>query len=416
MADEAAVIDQTTESDQDLSTAAETQELDQAESQTENQESTQQTEADKVDGRRFNPEWSKALKELRELYPDKADMLTKMRDNYARYQALQEVAPKGLEDVRAWKSTLDALGGSEAAADLMQRVADVEQVDAKIEAGDYSVIAELPESMQKGFYQMLPDALAELSTKDPQAFDAAVAPHFRAALIGTGIEAMLKEQWSATEDPAAKGAINALWNWYQKAVQGGAAIPPGQKTASPEVQRLQAELNSRREADDQSFIGGISEKTNQYVTESFAKNAEVYLKQLNLTDAQKSDLAESFNVKLVDKLAADTAFQKQLAAYKSLKNRNPETVNSYIRSKIDESAKAIIDGLVTARYGGMRKAKPVATAGTSTTDAGAVRVAKTPDQSEWDMAKMDAVGYEQTAKIGKFFLKGGRTVQVVRPA
>ena len=416
MADEAAVIDQTTESDQDLSTAAETQELDQAESQTENQESTQQTEADKVDGRRFNPEWSKALKELRELYPDKADMLTKMRDNYARYQALQEVAPKGLEDVRAWKSTLDALGGSEAAADLMQRVADVEQVDAKIEAGDYSVIAELPESMQKGFYQMLPDALAELSTKDPQAFDAAVAPHFRAALIGTGIEAMLKEQWSATEDPAAKGAINALWNWYQKAVQGGAAIPPGQKTASPEVQRLQAELNSRREADDQSFIGGIAEKTNQYATESFSKNAEVYLKQLNLTDAQKSDLAESFNVKLVDKLAADTAFQKQLAAYKSLKNRNPETVNSYIRSKIDESAKAIIDGLVTARYGGMRKAKPVATAGTSTTDAGAVRVAKTPDQSEWDMAKMDAVGYEQTAKIGKFFLKGGRTVQVVRPA
>jgi hypothetical protein len=89
-------------------------------------------------------------------------------------------------------------------------------------------------------------------------------------------------------------------------------------------------------------------------------------------------------------------------------------VNSYIRSKIDESAKAIIDGLVTARYGGMRKAKPVVAAGTSTTDAGAVRVAKTPDRSEWDMDKMDALGYEATAKIGKFFLKGGRTVQVVR--
>jgi hypothetical protein len=41
-------------------------------------------------------------------------------------------------------------------------------------------------------------------------------------------------------------------------------------------------------------------------------------------------------------------------------------------------------------------------------------VAKTPDQSEWDMDKMDAVGYDQTAKIGKFFLKGNRTVQVVR--
>jgi hypothetical protein len=415
MADEAAVIDQTTESDQDLSTAAETQELDQAESQTENQESTQQTEADKVDGRRFNPEWSKALKELRELYPDKADMLTKMRDNYARYQALQEVAPKGLEDVRAWKSTLDALGGSEAAADLMQRVADVEQVDAKIEAGDYSVIAELPESMQKGFYQMLPDALAELSTKDPQAFAAAVMPHFAAALQDTGMEAHLQKMYQAAGDnEPLKELIKQQYDWYQAQVQGKGTMPGGTKTASPEVQRLQAELNSRREADDQSFIGGVAEKTNQYVTESFAKNAEVYLKQLSLTDAQKSDLAESFNVKLVDKLAGDTAFQKQLAAYKSLKNRNPETVNSYIRSKIDESAKAIIDGLVTARYGGMRKAKPTTLPSTTTTDAGAVRVAKTPDQSEWDMDKMDAVGYDQTAKIGKFFLKGNRTVQVVR--
>jgi hypothetical protein len=338
-----------------------------------------------------------------------------MRDNYARYQALQEVAPKGLEDVRAWKSTLDALGGSEAAADLMQRVADVEQVDAKIEAGDYSVISELPESMQKGFYQMLPDALAELSTKDPQAFAAAVMPHFAAALQGTGMEAHLQKMYQAAGDnEPLKELIKQQYDWYQAQVQGKGTMPGGTKTASPEVQRLQAELNSRREADDQSFIGGISEKTNQYVTESFAKNAEVYLKQLNLTDAQKSDLAESFNVKLVDKLAADTAFQKQLAAYKSLKNRNPETVNSYIRSKIDESAKAIIDGLVTARYGGMRKAKPVVAAGTSTTDAGAVRVAKTPDRSEWDMDKMDALGYEATAKIGKFFLKGGRTVQVVR--
>jgi len=415
MADEAAVIDQTTESDQELSTAAETQELDQAETQGENQESTQQTEADKVDGRRFNPEWSKALKELRELYPDKADMLTKMRDNYARYQALQEVAPKGLEDVRAWKSTMDALGGSEAAADLMQRAADVEQVDAKIIAGDFSVVSELPEDMQKGFFQMLPDALAELSTKDPQAFAAAVMPHFAAALQGTGMEAHLQKMYAAAEgNEPLKELIKQQYDWYQAQVQGKGTMPGGTKTASPEVQRLQAELNSLREADDQSFIGGITEKTNQYVTESFAKNAEVYLKQLNLTDAQKSDLAESFNVKMVDKLASDTAFQKQLAAYKSLKNRNPETVNSYIRSKIDESAKAIIDGLVTARYGGMRKAKPVVAAGTSTTDAGVVRVAKTPDQSEWDMAKMDAVGYEQTAKIGKFFLKGNRTVQVVR--
>ena len=78
----------------------------------------------------------------------------------------------------------------------------------------------------------------------------------------------------------------------------------------------------------------------------FGKTAEVYLKQLSLTDSQKEDLKESFAAKLTQKLGADTAFQKQLGAYKSLKNRSPETVTNYIRAKIDENAKAIMDGLV----------------------------------------------------------------------
>lgn len=410
------VIDQTTEDLDLVEQPGEVSESEQTESSGENLESKQQTEAEKLDGRRFNPEWSKALKELRELYPDKADMLTKMRDNYARYQALQEVAPKGLEDVRAWKSTLDALGGSEAAAELMQRVADVEQIDSRIEAGDYGVISELPEGMQKGIYNMLPEMLADLSQKDTQTFSSIVQPHFQAALLGTGMGEHLKQLYGLLGDnEQAKALVKQQFDWFQNQTNGVGKMPGGQKTVSPEVQRLQAELATRNAKDNESFIGGVTQATNTYVSDAFTKNAEVYLKQLNLTDAQKSDLQESFGSKLTSKLESDTAFQKQLAAYASLKNRNPEQVTSYIRSKINESAKSIIDGLVTARYGGMRKAKPAAAAGTTTTDAGVTRVAQAPDQSSWDMNKMEAMGYENTVKKGLFYLQGGRSVQLARP-
>lgn len=404
-------IDQTTDTDLDLTTQDDQQTTDDMQ----DDGSQQQQSEEKIDGRRFNPEWSKALKELRELYPDRADMLTKLRDTYGRYGALTEIAPKGLEDVRQWKTTIDAVGGPEAAAELMQRAASMDQIDAKIEAGDFSVVGELPESLQKGFYQMLPDALTDLQTKDPQAFQDAVAPHFQAALAGTGMGDHLKKMYAAAGDnEPLKELIKQQFDWFQQQTQGAGKMPGGTKSADPQVARLQAELDTRRQADDSSFVQGIADSTNKYVGEAFGKEAAVYLKQLNLTDAQKTDLMDSFNVKLVDKLADDKAFQAQLKAYKTLKNRSPETVNNYIRSKVDESAKSIIDGLVTARYGGMRAKQKVTDISTKTTDNGATRVAQAPDQGQWDMAKMESMGYEQTVKKGIFHLTGGRTVQLAR--
>src|SRR6185437_5115716 len=422
--DEIEVIDQPTE-ELDLTTQDESQAADDP---TQDDGQQQTTDTEKVDGRRFNPEWSKALKELRELYPDRADMLTKLRDTYGRYGALTEIAPKGLEDVRQWKTTLDAVGGPEAAAELMQRAATMAEIDSRIEAADYTVIGELPETLQKGFYQMLPDALTDLSEKDPQAFESAVAPHFRAALAGTGLGEVLDGQlaglkglYESIADPEARAAIKELFNsanqaknWYQQQTQGAGKMPTGTKSTDPQVARLQAELETRRAADESSFVQGITDATNKHVGESFEREAAVYLKQLNLTDAQKSDLMDSFNNKLVDKLGNDVAFQKQLAAYKSLKNRNPETIHFFNCGKIDESAKGILDGLVTARYGGMKRKTTPITEGSKTTDNGATRVAQAPDQSQWDMTKMESLGYENTVKKGIFHLQGGRTVQLVR--
>lgn len=388
------------------------------------------TNTDKVDGRKFNPEWSKALKELRELYPDKADMLTKMRDNYARFQDVQALAPKGLDDIRAWKTTIDAVGGPEAAAEMMQRVAGMEAMDAKIEAGDDSFVDELPENLQKGVFGMVPQLLNRLSESDQAAFSAAVAPHFASALAGTGLGTVidtqmagLKQLYDRTTDPEMKAQIRDLYNdasktktWFDGQTQGKSALPgAGSKTINPEVASLQKKLQGYEATDEKTFLKTVTDATNSHIGKAFAENTAVYVKQFNLTESQQSDLMDSFGTKLTNKLGEDAAFQKQLKAYKALKTP-ADQVNTYIQSKVDENAKTIIDGLVTARYGGMKTRKaPAVDASTTTTTNGAVRVAQTPSQDTWDMDKMLALGHNETAAKGIFHLKNGKTVQFVRP-
>jgi hypothetical protein len=369
---------------------------------------------DKVDGRKFNPEWSKALKEMRELYPDRADMLTKLRDGYGRYSALQELAPKGLDDVRGWKTTVDALGGPEAAANLMQRASEIEEMDNRIANADFSVVSELPEEMQKGFYGMLPDALAHLAESDAQRFGEIVQPHFAAALAGTGMGDHLKSMYQAAGDnESLKGQIKQMFDWFTQQTSGKGTITPGARTANPEVQRLQAELESRRQADTESFANGIADQTEKGLNDAFTREMTAY-KGLGLNEKQTADLMASVNSRVAGILQADAAFQNQLKAFKSLKSRNPQTVLDYVKSHVDAQTKVALDDIVSTRYSGMRQKPQPRVADPAQTSNGTIKVNKAPDQSEWDLEKMSDLGYDQTAKKGLYYLKGNKTVQLVR--
>lgn len=379
-------------------------------------ESDQQSHAEpnKLDGRKFNPEWSKALKEMRELYPDRADMLTKLRDGYGRYSALQELAPKGLEDVRGWKTTVDALGGPEAAAELMQRASEIEEMDGRIANADFSVIGELPEEMQKGFYGMLPDALAHLAETDSKAFGDIVAPHFASALSATGMGDHLKKMYTAAGDnEPLKELIKQQYDWFQNQTSGKETIQTGARTANPEVQRLQAELDQRRQADSESFTNSVSEQSDKYMGDAFNREMTAY-KGLGLNEKQTGDLLASVNARVASILGSDSAFQNQLKAFKSLKSRNPQTVIDYVKSHVDAQTKVALDDLVSTRYSGMKAKPQPRIVDPAQNGNGTIKVNKAPDQSEWDMEKMSDLGYDQTAKKGLYHLKGNKTVQLVR--
>jgi hypothetical protein len=370
---------------------------------------------DKPDGRKFNKEWADEFKNLKALYPDKAKMLDDWRDRIGRFGTISELAPKGVDDIRNWKTTVDALGGAEKAAELMQQAAEYEQIDSRIESGDFSVVAELPESMQKGFYEMLPQALTSLEEKNPSQFSAIVAPHFRAALAGTGMGEHLQTMYAKADgNPELQELIRQQYNWFQQQTKGAGAMPGVQKTVDPQVQRLQAELSNRENADKESFNNSIGSTAIAYKDEQFTKLAAPYIKQLGLTEAQQGDLKDSYTAKIVAALSGDSAFQAQLKAYGALKTRDAGQINAYVQANVDKYAKQVLDGLVTARYSGVRQKKVTSVTSGGTTDSGAVRVAQAPAQDQWDMAKMESLGYENTVKQGIFHLQGGRTVKLVK--
>lgn len=370
--------------------------------------------AEKLDGRKFNPEWSKQLKELRELYPDRADMLTKLRDGYARSQAYLELDSKGLDTFKGWKTTIDAIGGPEAAAQLMQRASEIEEMDGRIANADFSVINDLPDEMQKGFYGMLPDALAHIAESDPTKFGEIVQPHFAAALANTGMGDHLKAMYQAAGDnESLKGQIKQLYDWYSQQTSSKGSLPAGNRAANPEVERLRQELEQRNQRDSESFADSVSQQSEKHLDDSFNREMTAY-KGLGLNEKQMGDLKASVNARVASTLGADSAFQNQLKAFKSLKNRNPQTVIDYVKSHVDAQTKVALDDIVSTRYSGMKQKPQVRVAESGQSATGTIKVNKAPDASEWDMDKMQDLGYAETTKKGLYYLKGNKTVQLVR--
>jgi hypothetical protein len=137
-------------------------------------------------------------------------------------------------------------------------------------------------------------------------------------------------------------------------------------------------------------------------------------KSLGLNEKQTADLMASVNSRVSGILEDDNAFQTQLKAFRSLKNRNPQTVIDYVKSHVDVQTKVALDDIVSTRYSGMKSKPQTRAADPAQSSNGTIKVNKAPEQSEWDLDKMNDLGYEQTAKKGLYFLKGNKTVQLVR--
>lgn len=374
-------------------------------------------EKEKMDGRRIDRETSLRLKALREAHPEDAQMLNNLRDEAARQRAFREFAPNGLEDAKAWKTTIDAMGGSEAAAEMMSRVAQYDEIDTRLASGDLGVLSDMPEEIQKGFEQGMPSYLSQMATDKPDMFNEWVKPHFQTALAATGLGTFLEQLYESLGDnPDAQAKVKQGYQWYQNQTAGAGKMPAaGPKTVDPETARLREQVGQHQQEKNKEFVNTILSTRDSQVSKDFDTHVAVYKKQFGLTDSQLSDLKETFAQKMNAKTTEGTPFFKQINAYAKLKSRDMGVINKYISDTMSADAKTTLDGIVSARYGTAKSRQTAAaTPNAPTTSGGATRVAQTPDQSQWDHAKMEALGYAETAKKGIYWLKGGKSVQVVR--
>ncbi len=338
------------------------------------------------DGRKFGKDFNTAITDIRKNFPQYDKQIQSMRDGYGRYLAVSELAPKGVTELKGWKTTIDSIGGPDGAANLLERMNNFEQLEQKLAAGDPSVF---DADNLKGAVSQLTPAFVERMAKDsPDEFGQIVAPHFAARLATTGLDKLLSTMYQQAEgNPDLQKNLQEAYAWFQRNTQSPSA--PGQG-AKPPVDRARQQFETERaefeKQKSEQFWTGVRTSVDQYQNDAVTKALDPYLKSLNLTDERKARLVENVKTGLARKADADPAYTKSLNAYKQARNPNADSISALVKGKIDSSLDTVVQDEISyiSAAGGTRKTAPAATpgAGTETTTpagtGGPIRVAEQP--------------------------------------
>jgi hypothetical protein len=378
-----------------------------------------------VDGRKLPAQVRSFLKTAKESDPAQAGTIKELGDGYFRYQAYKQVFPK-VEDARAASAALQAIGGQDGIADIQSRIADMEEVDALLASGDVSVLDRVAEIAGEGLVKLAPAFIDRVAQQSPEAFGEMVRPHLVAALNGAGLGTVLGQLAEAFEMSNMPGAsaefkqaaqnkastlIKNMMGWLQ---QQNEAVQNSKKNAvNPSEQKLSEREKALQAKEENSFREGIRSTTSSHFNEVTGKALGPYLKQLNLSTEAKRDLAQGVIDEVSRLMEGDQAYQKQVKALLSAKNRDAKRIASFINAKIDAIAEQATKSVVMRRYGNTLNGKRSAAQGgkkpgqqkPTTAAAGApVRIAQKPDRSLIDYDKtsdMDLVQGRATLKNGK---------------
>ena len=343
-------------------------------------------------------ELSAWLKGLRDADPANARHARALKNIFGESFALRKEIPTGLDGVREMKTVLDSvihhdaergeLKGAEAIAAMQDTVREYAEIDEKLAQGDPSALDSLGEDFNAGLAKLAPHILDRVAQSDPEAYAAAVLPHFvqalaKSDLVGSfnGLVDVLNEAppaWLTADQKAAFARdqmgkviglagkmgewLNAQWKKAGELPKGG--VPRGTEgkggKADPLAER-EAKFNQREQ--DHHWNTNIGPKLDQHASQSFSKLFTPYAKRLNLDAPTTNALKMEFSKRVGAEAIKDKAYMGQINRYRGMRNPDPSTVLNFARVQFDKNAKTVMDSLVNERYKPFLNGKPRVTAG-----------------------------------------------------
>jgi hypothetical protein len=289
-----------------------------------------------------------SLKAFRDASPEHAQAAKLLNDGYSRYEAYKAVFPT-VDDARTFKTQLDTLGGLEGIANMQSTLANVEETDALLEAGDPKVLDAIFEDSPEGAKKLAGPFLSKLAKLDPETYQKTVQPHFVRSLIDANFPNVLNFLSSKLGDNAeAKGIVDNMKAWF--AGQQSQAEKFSSDALSPERDQFQKERETFQSEKRKDFESAVGTVVSSHINSELGSKLRPYAAALNaLPVAVRQDVARACISELASSLKADKAYQTQVNAMLNARKPDRDKIIAYNKAKVTSLADTII-AKVTANY------------------------------------------------------------------
>ncbi len=343
-------------------------------------------------------EYSQWLKGLRDSGdPIAAKFARLAKDNHGAQYALRQLEAKGIDGVRERYALLDSvvhndpergeLKGMDAISALQDSVRSYAEIDEQLAAGDPRALESLGESFNAGLAKLAPTILDRIASSDPEAYNAAVLPHFVKALASSDLVASFngmvdvlneappswltaeqKTAWAADQQRKVISLAQRMGGWLnaQQAKAGEAKGAPrgAGQTAKPDpLSEREAAFNKREQ--ESHWNTNINPKLDEHASSEFTKLFAPYAKRLNLDAATTNSVKAEFSKRVAQTAMKDDAYRGQIARYRGTKNPDAGSVLNFAKVHFDKHAKTVMDTLVNERYKPFLNGRPKAPGNTN---------------------------------------------------
>lgn len=340
-------------------------------------------------------EFSNALKAWRDSSPEGAKFARMAKDDHARLFQLHQLEPEGIDGVKAKYALLDSIvhgeaKGLDAVTRMQEQIEAYGRVDQLIAAGDPTALDELGDDFNEGLAKLTPSILERVAAQNPEAYAAAVLPHFVEALknspLVSGYNALVdtlneapptwltadqKGQWMADRMQRVIQHASGMGQWLNaqaEAAKGkGAKVgldgkpTQGKQQANPLDEREKA-ITQREQAE--YWQKSIFPETDKIAVKTFTELFKPYEKRLKFDQERTQGLLNDFVKGVQDKMLAKKAdgspsdYSKQIQRYHGQKNPDAKAVTNFWSVEFNRHAKTVMQGLIDSRYKPFLDGKP----------------------------------------------------------
>ena len=368
-----------------------------------------------------------ALKKLRDMGPEFAPIARQLNNSFGREIAYKNVFPK-VADAQNAKALLDAVGGQEGFVALQENVKAIQATDAKLYAGDPSVLDDIIEDMRSegkidAFGKLASPFLEKLRATDEKAYFAAMKPHFYQGLRDVGlpnvvanlIQSLQGEQPNVAQ---AQQILNQMKEWFDDL---GASVDTASKqNLDPERKAFEQERQQFASERQKEFQTGVAAACDSHNNTALGSALKQYLKLPFFKGWSREslvDLGAGLKQQLYSELGADKAYQTQMDAFFAQKSPDKDKIQRFHQAKVDSMAQRIVKDLLNRRYPGFQKqqgaaakpaAKPAATA--QAQPGNPTKPQYVQSKPDWNDINWDMDPTQRHYITGRAVLKNGRFV------